>query len=81
MAITVQRSAWRTRGLSATLSRMPTKKSGATVPLPGATGVGDFSSLPLIAFLVFALGRPYRGIVQDPRSISAARLPISIHPG
>ena len=76
MAITVQpRSAWRTRegGLSATLSRLPktlvaaVKKSGATIPLPGAAGVGDFSSLPLIAFLVFALGRPYRGNVQDPQ--------------
>ncbi|MGH6796399.1 MAG: hypothetical protein ACREDH_14680 [Methylocella sp.] len=26
-----------------------------------------FSPIPLIAFLVFALGRPYRGIIQDPQ--------------
>ena len=75
MGITVRlRSAWRTRegGSSATLSRplktlvAAAKKSGATIPLPGAAGVGDFSPLPLIAFLIFALGRPYRGIFQDP---------------
>jgi len=76
MAIIVRlRPAWRTRegGLPATLSRplktlaAAAKKSLAPIPLPGAAGVGDFSSLPLIAFLVFALGRPYRGIFQDPQ--------------
>jgi hypothetical protein len=76
MAITVRlRSTWRTRegGLSATLSRplktlvAAAKKSGAAIPLPGAAGAGDFWPLPLIVFLVFALGRPYRGIFQDPQ--------------
>jgi hypothetical protein len=76
MAITVRlRSAWRTRegGLSATLSRLlktlvaAAKKSWAAIPLPGAAGIKDFSPLPLIAFLVFVLGRPYRGLVQDPQ--------------
>jgi hypothetical protein len=76
MGITVRlRSAWRTRegGSSATLSRRlktlvaAAKKSEATIPLPEAAGVGDSSPLPLIAFLVFALGRPYRGIFQDPQ--------------
>jgi|GEM_PF-4136759 len=76
MAITVRlRAAWRTRegGLSATLSRplktlaAAAKKSGAATPLPRAAAAGDFWPLPLIAFLVFALGRPYRGIFQDPQ--------------
>jgi hypothetical protein len=76
MGITVRlRSAWRKRegGSSATLSRRlktlvaAAKKSGATIPLPEAAGVGDSSPLPLVAFLVFALGRPYRGIFQDPQ--------------
>jgi hypothetical protein len=75
MATTRPRSAWRTRegDLSTTLSRplktvvAAAKKSWATVPLPGAAGIGDFSSIPLIAFLVFVLGRPYRGLVQDPQ--------------
>jgi hypothetical protein len=43
------------------------RSAGATIALPGAAGVGDFSPLPLIAFLIFALGRPYRGIFQDPQ--------------
>jgi hypothetical protein len=67
--------AWRSRegDLSATLSRPPktvvaaAKKSWATIPLPGAAGIGDFSSIPLITFLVFVLGRPYRGILQEPQ--------------
>jgi hypothetical protein len=76
MAITVRlRSAWRTRegDLSATLSGLlktlvaTAKKSWAAIPLPGAAGIGDFSSVPLIAFLVFVLGRPYRGIFQEPQ--------------
>src|SRR3984893_6628470 len=75
MATTRLRSAWRTRegALSATLSRplktvvAATKKSWATVLLPGAAGIGNFSSIPLIAFLAFVLGRPYRGIFQEPQ--------------
>ncbi len=76
MAITVRpRPAWRTRegGLSATLSRLPgtlvaaAKKSGAAFRLTPGLRAKDFSPVPLIAFLVFALGRPYRGIIQDPQ--------------
>jgi hypothetical protein len=76
MAITVRLRSTRTTregSLSATLSRplkilvAAAKKSWAAIPLPGAAGAGDFSPIPLIAFLVFVLGRPYRGIVQDPQ--------------
>jgi len=75
MAITVRpRPAWtREVGLSATLSRLPrtlvaaAKKSGAAIPLTSGLRAKDFSPIPLIAFLVFALGRPYRGIIQDPQ--------------
>lgn len=91
MAITEHaRSAWKTRegGLPATLFRLlktlvaAAKESGAAISLTAGLRAKDFSPLPLIAFLVFALGRPYRGIFsKTPRSISAARLPISIHPG
>ena len=71
MAITVRlRPAWtRKGGLSATLSRLPrtlvaaAKKSGAAIPLTSGLRAKDFSPIPLIAFLVFALGRPYRGII------------------
>jgi hypothetical protein len=74
MAITVRlRSAWRTRDLSATLSRLSktlvaaAKKSWAAIHLPAGLRANDFSLIPLIVFLVFVLGRPYRGIVQDPQ--------------
>jgi hypothetical protein len=76
MAINMrQRPAWRTRegSLSATLSRLPgtlvaaAKKSGAAIPLTAGLRTKDLSPIPLIAFLVFALGRPYRGIIQDPQ--------------
>ena len=74
MAITVRlRSAWRTRDLSATLSRLvktlvaAAKKSWAAIPLTASLRAKDFSLIPLIVFLVFVLGRPYRGIVQDPQ--------------
>ena len=76
MAINVRpQSAWRARegGLPAKLSRLPrtflgaTKKLGAAIPLTGGLRAKDFSPIPLIAFLVFALGRPYRGIIQDPQ--------------
>ncbi len=74
MAVNVRpRPAWRTRqgGLPATLSRLmrtlvaAAKKSGAATPLTAGLRAKDFSPIPLIAFLVFALGRPYRGIIQD----------------
>ncbi|MGH6867355.1 MAG: hypothetical protein ACREDA_00465, partial [Methylocella sp.] len=76
MAITVRpRPAWtREGGLSATLSRLPktlvaaAKKSRAAIPLTVGLRPKDFSPIPLIVFLVFALGRPYRGIIQDPQS-------------
>jgi hypothetical protein len=75
MAITARpRPAWtREGGLPATLSRLPrtlvaaAKKSGAAIPLTSGLRAKDFSPIPLIAFLVFALGRPYRGIIQDPQ--------------
>ena len=43
------------------------KKSGAAIPLTSGLRAKDFSPIPLIAFLVFALGRLYRGIIQDPQ--------------
>ena len=69
------RSAWKTRegGLPATLSRLlktlvaAAKEFGAAISLTAGLRAKDFSPLPLIAFLVFALGRPYRGILQDPQ--------------
>ena len=76
MAITVRpRSAWRTRegGLPAMLSRKlktlvaAAKESGAAISLTAGLRGKDFSPIPLIAFLVFVLGRPYRGIIQDPQ--------------
>lgn len=75
MAIRVRpQAAWRARegGLPAMLSRPPrtflraTNKIGASISLSGLKAK-DFSPIPLIVFLVFALGRPYRGIVQDPQ--------------
>jgi hypothetical protein len=76
MAMTVRpRPAWKTRegGLPATLSWLlktlvtAAKESGAAISLTACLRAKDFSPIPLIAFLVFVLGRPYRGIVQDPQ--------------
>ncbi|MGB6175346.1 MAG: hypothetical protein WBF43_03160, partial [Methylocella sp.] len=59
--------------MSATLSRplktlaAAAKKSGAAISLTAGLRAKDFSPIPLIAFLVFVLGRPYRGIFQNPQ--------------
>ncbi|MGH6800169.1 MAG: hypothetical protein ACRECZ_01910 [Methylocella sp.] len=76
MAINVRpRPARRTRegGMPATLSGLPrtlvaaAKKSLAAIPVTAGLRARDFSPISLIAFLVFALGRPYRGIIQVPQ--------------
>jgi hypothetical protein len=77
MAIIVRRQpALRTRegGLPPKLSQLPmttflgaVKKSGPAIPRTVGQWAKDFSPIPLIAFLVFAVGRPYRGIIQDPQ--------------
>jgi hypothetical protein len=54
-------------------------KSWAAISLTAGLRAQDFSPIPLIAFLVFVLSRPYLGIVQDAYLyIWAARSPISI---
>ncbi|MGH6841235.1 MAG: hypothetical protein ACREDV_03970, partial [Methylocella sp.] len=59
--------------MPAKLSRLPrtflgaTEKIGAAISLTASLRAKDFSPIPLIAFLVFVLGRPYRGIIQDPQ--------------
>ncbi len=75
MAINVRlRSAWtREGGLPAPLSRKlktlvaAAKKSKAAISLTACLRAKDFSPIPMIAFLVFVLGRPYRGLIQDPQ--------------
>ena len=40
-------------------------KSRAAISLTAGLRTQDFSPIPLVAFLVFVLSRPYLGIVQD----------------